>query len=44
MNEDWKTTVKPKVTHLPAIDNLLVENPKFISDSIAVCSQTQGGH
>lgn len=38
MNEDWKTMDTPKVTYLPAIDNLLVENPKFIADSIAVGS------
>lgn len=38
MNEDWKTMETPKITHLPAIDNLLVENPKFIADSVAICS------
>ena len=37
-NEDQKTMETPKLTHLPAVDNLLVENPKFIADSIAICS------
>lgn len=38
VNGDWKTMETPKLTHLPAIDNLLVENPKFIADSIAIGS------
>lgn len=38
VNEDQKTMEAPKLTHLPAVDNLLVENPKFIADSIAICS------
>ena len=44
MPEGHKRVEGENHTHLPAIDNLLVENPKLIADPIAVCRQAQGGH
>lgn len=44
MPEGHKWAKEENHTHLPAIDNLLVENPKLIADPVAVRRQAQGGH
>lgn len=35
---------KKKYTHLPAINNFLIEDSKFVADAISIRSQTQRGH